>query len=138
MVSRRVANDKFSLQVVSWRWCSETISTPTKGFSELDWSSVDLPHSSPQTQIWTNMILVMWMFGAVTLTITSHAASIPGPWQMFLKCLPWAFTKDLDLSCDWRPQTQFWVILVEEEHCLTAHYKGCAMKAKIRVWTEKG
>ncbi|CAL8384912.1 unnamed protein product [Arctogadus glacialis] len=65
----------------------------------------------------------MWMFGAVTLTITSHAASIPWPWQMFLKCLPWAFTKvsdgadcvpltqDLDLSCDWRPQTQFWVIL---------------------------
>ncbi|CAL8377470.1 unnamed protein product [Boreogadus saida] len=70
------------------------------------------------------MILIMWMFGAVTLTKTSHAASIPWTWQMFLKCLPWAFTKvsdgadsvpltqDLDLSCDWRPQTQFWVILV--------------------------
>ncbi|CAL8377466.1 unnamed protein product [Boreogadus saida] len=87
---------------------------------ELDFSSVDLPHWRPQTQIWTNMILIIWTFGVVTLTITSHAASIPWPWQMFLKCLPWAFTKvsdgadsvpltqDLDLSCDWRPQTQIW------------------------------
>ncbi|CAL8384916.1 unnamed protein product [Arctogadus glacialis] len=81
---------------VSWRWCSETISTPTKGSSELDWSSVDLPHSSPQTQIWTNMILVMWMFGAVMCG--DGADSVP-------------LTQDLDLSCDWRPQTQFWIIL---------------------------
>ncbi|CAL8384908.1 unnamed protein product [Arctogadus glacialis] len=39
---------------------------PEKGSSELDWSSVDLPHWSPQTQIWIIMFLVMWMFGAVT------------------------------------------------------------------------
>ncbi|CAL8377472.1 unnamed protein product [Boreogadus saida] len=41
-------------------------------------------------------------------------------------------TQDLDLSCDWRPQTQFWVILGLGWKRNTAHYKGCAMKAQIR------
>ncbi|CAL8377474.1 unnamed protein product [Boreogadus saida] len=79
-------------------------------------------------QIWMIMILIIWTFGAVTLTIKSHAASIPWPWQMFLKCLPWAFTKVSDGADSvpltqeqdwdsvhlphWRPQIWIWMIML--------------------------
>ena len=53
----------------------------------------------------TNGSLFPPVIGAVTLTTRTDAASIPWPWQMFLKCLPWGFTKVSD-GADAVPLTQ--------------------------------
>ncbi|CAL8377460.1 unnamed protein product [Boreogadus saida] len=138
MMTAYSTNLDFS-QLVQWKtllrhgscWCSEIalvwIPLTFKGvlamvFRDYFYSNQDGSVGSLETENPATRFSRCWK---VDVNITSHVASIPWPWRMFLKCLPWAFTKvsdgadsvsltqELDFSSvdlpHWRPQTQIQV-----------------------------